>query len=226
MDLSTPSPLRSSPRAPTVLSSGATSCGGQSPNSTSAQVSTSPDVQVHPAEVSSLPRLRPFLSLSSDLPHPSSFPFPATPVKTSPWTSLCPLNPQLPELAGVSLSPPRSTGGPWRPSPRAAGGEEGGRTPAPTRSAMAHARGAPSLHWAAEGAEGLKTGPPPPPGRELTFSEAGAGVYNYCPPPRQRRRPGDRPGWRWRRGRDRRCRHRRLRRRAGGVRGGGGDQAS
>lgn len=30
----------------------------------------------------------------------------------------------------------------------------------------------------------------PAAGRELTFSEAGAGVYNYCPPPRQQRRPG------------------------------------
>lgn len=62
-------------------------------------------------------------------------------------------------------------------------------------SAISHTRGAPGglgargLSWSA-GVEGLKTGPPPPPGRELTFSEAGAGVYNYCPPPRQRRRPG------------------------------------
>lgn len=60
----------------------------------------------------------------------------------------------------------------------------------------------------------------------FTFSEAGAGVYNYRPPPRQQRRPGgaeaavevaERQG--------RRCRRRRrLRRRAGGVGWGGGEE--
>lgn len=49
--------------------------------------------------------------------------------------------------------------GPWRPFPGATGGEEGGCTPAPTRSAMAHTLGAPSLHWAA-GLRGYGPGRP------------------------------------------------------------------
>lgn len=52
-----------------------------------------------------------------------------------------------------------------RPDPVGHGAHSGRAQPSPGR-----------------GVEGLKPGPPPPPGRELTFSEAGAGVYNYCSP--------------------------------------------
>lgn len=93
-------------------------------------------------------------------------------------------------------------GGPGAPvRGEGAGGERGTRVL--TESAISYTRGAPS--WARRAFPGprrcgAETGLPPPPGRELTFSEAGAGVYNYCPPPRQGRRPADRPRWRWRRG--------------------------
>lgn len=101
------------------------------------------------------------------------------------------------------------------------GGARGTKDSGPSRVGhFVHSGRAPlgteGLSWVSA----LKTGLPPPPGRELTFSEAGAGVYNYCPPPRQGRRPANRPRWRWRRGRDNRCRQHRLCRRASGVWGG------
>lgn len=159
--------------------------------------------------------------ISASLSPPSEFPrqCPCLPGTPGPPASARPplsLTPWPPQHAEASLLPPHATWGPRRPSPGRRGArraEDSGhyRVGHFARRGAAGGLDAQGL-LLGRGVEGLKAGPPPPPGRELTFFEAGAGVYNYCPPPRQRRRPGDRPRWRWRRGKDSRCRHRRLRR--------------
>lgn len=169
-------------------------------------LSTFQDVKFHPTEVCALPVLGPFIASLCpvlEFPHHGSFPFP-----------------DIYLAASFPLTSPHSTWGPSTPV-RGRRGARGTKDSGPSRVGhFVHSGRAPlgteGLSWVSA----LKTGLPPPPGRELTFSEAGAGVYNYCPPPRQGRRPANRPRWRWRRGRDNRCRQHRLCRRASGVWGG------
>ncbi|XP_060044419.1 collagen alpha-1(I) chain-like [Erinaceus europaeus] len=100
-----------------------------------------------------------------------------------------PLQPQLPQRRAPPLPPPATRG---RASPPGARGWRVGR-------GGGHGDSGPSAISHFGGARGL-SGPAaltclgrglPAAGAGLTFSQAGAGVYNYCPPPRQHRRPGD-----------------------------------
>lgn len=86
--------------------------------------------------------------LISEFPHQSRFPVPDTP---GPHFRLCPLRPRRPRPLHAPRStlhaPPGSRGATFR---RVGGAEGGEWTPARTPSAMAHTRGAPSRHRAAE----------------------------------------------------------------------------
>lgn len=133
--------------------------------------------------------------------------------------------PPGPPLTHTSAS---SAARPLRAPPRPrrplrAAGVEGGRTRA-AGSAMLPPPGAPGLLGPrSRGAEG-GAAPAAGAGTHLLVRQGRASTTTVPLP--ANRRPGHRPRWRWRRGRDNRCRHRRLRRRAGGGGGGGGDPGS
>lgn len=96
-----------------------------------------------------------------------------------------PLGPRLARQAAASLG-------------HGAAGAEGSRgerealrgPPGRARVVGHVAGGAPARPSPGRGSGGLKLGPPPPPGGNSPSLRVGASVYNYCPPPRQQRRPG------------------------------------
>lgn len=158
------------------------------------------------------------LSLLASGPITSSpFPRPDT-VYSLPAGSLLSAPTSAPPAAETSFLPPRSTWEPGARFPGVTGGEGSGEPQVlsgpPFRTLRARRAFTGSQDGGAEG-----SGPPPPLRADLHYLRQGS-VYNYCPPPRQRRQPGDRPRWRWRRA-GQPLPHRRLRRcRTGGVRGG------
>ena len=131
-------------------------------------------------------------------------PFPRPDTLQSRPGRLSPAPTSAPPAAETSLLPPRST---WDPAPVSQGWRVG-------RGAES-LRSRPLRHFALCGRagplpgrrmEGLKARAAPAAGAGTHLLWGRGSVYNYCPPPRQRRQPGDRPRWRWRRGRDNRCR--------------------
>ena len=167
------------------------------------EVATVRDGEFHPAQVCALPRLGPFLSLPRSPSHP---PLP------SPWHSIyslgrvasLPLQPQLPRQRRrpFSLRDPRGGPAPVSQGWRVGRGAESLRS-CPLRHFALCGRAGP---FPGRRMEGLKARAAPAAGAGTHLLWGRGSVYNYCPPPRQRRQPGDRPRWRWRRGRDNRCR--------------------
>ena len=115
-----------------------------------------------------------------------------------------PLQPQLPRQRRrpFSLRDPRGSPAPVSQGWRVGRGAESLRS-CPVRHFALSGRAGP---LPGRRMEGLKARAAPAAGAGTHLLWGRGSVYNYCPPPRQRRQPGDRPRWRWRRGRDNRCR--------------------
>lgn len=147
----------SSTRACPTFSSRATSYSSQIPNPTSNCPMYPPGCRISPNGGLLPAASRAFYPISVPsilgFPHQCPFLFADTQEPpTSTWPPLSHSHLPCPSTLHLSLVPPHSTWGPWRPAPQAAGGEG---TPAPTLSAISYSGRAQrawraGVYWAAE----------------------------------------------------------------------------